>query len=154
MANYLSRQGHTVEQCCNGEQALELLERRSFDVVVLDLMMPGMTGLDVLKEFQTRATECEVVVLTGEATIETAVEAMKLGAREFLTKPISLKELDRLVRKAHETGQLRKENEQLKAVLRHQQKPSKYRRCFGSLPAWAQQISPFLFKARAGRAKS
>ena len=123
MANYLSRQGHSVEQCSNGEQALELLERRSFDVMVLDLMMPGMTGLDVLKELQTRSTECEVVVLTGEATIETAVEAMKLGAREFLTKPISLKELDRLVRKAYETGQLRKENEQLKAVLRHQQRP-------------------------------
>jgi DNA-binding NtrC family response regulator len=123
MANYLSRQGHAVEQCSNGEQALELLERRSFDVMVLDLMMPGMTGLDVLKVLQTRSTECEVVVLTGEATIETAVEAMKLGAREFLTKPISLKELDRLVRKAYETGQLRKENEQLKAVLRHQQRP-------------------------------
>jgi DNA-binding NtrC family response regulator len=123
MATYLSRQGHSVEQCSNGEQALELLERRSFDVMVLDLMMPGMTGLDVLKQLQTRNTECEVVVLTGEATIETAVEAMKLGAREFLTKPISLKELDRLVRKAYETGQLRKENEQLKAVLRHQQRP-------------------------------
>ena len=123
MANYLSRQGHSVEQCSNGEQALELLERRSFDVMVLDLMMPGMTGLDVLKELQTRSTECEVVVLTGEATIETAVEAMKLGAREFLTKPISLKELDRLVRKAFDTGQLKKENEQLKAVLRHQQRP-------------------------------
>lgn len=123
MAIYLSRQGHSVEQCSNGEQALELLERRSFDVMVLDLMMPGMTGFDVLKELQTKSSECEVVVLTGEATIETAVEAMKLGAREFLTKPISLKELDRLVRKAYETGQLRKENEQLKAVLRHQQRP-------------------------------
>ena len=65
----------------------------------------------------------EVVVLTGEATVESAVEAMKLGAREFLTKPISLKELDRLVRKAYETGQLRKENRQLKAALRHQQTP-------------------------------
>jgi hypothetical protein len=63
------------------------------------------------------------VVLTGEATVEAAVEAMKLGAREFLTKPISLKELDRLVRKAHETGQLRRENRRLEAGLRHQHKP-------------------------------
>jgi DNA-binding NtrC family response regulator len=123
MAAFFSRQGHSVEQCADGPQALDLLERRSFDVIVLDLMMPGMTGLDVLKELQTRGAECEVVVLSGEATIVAAVEAMKLGAREFLTKPISLKELDRLVRKAFETGQLRKENEQLKAVLRHQQKP-------------------------------
>jgi DNA-binding NtrC family response regulator len=125
MASYLSKQGHAVGQCGSGPEALDLIERRAFDVVVLDLMMPGMTGLEVLKELHDKHAECEVVMLTGEATVEAAVEAMKLGAREFLTKPISLKELDRLVRKAHETGQLRKENQQLKAVLRHQQRPSK-----------------------------
>jgi DNA-binding NtrC family response regulator len=123
MARYFSRQGHRVEQAAKGEQALELLERQSFDVIVLDLMMPGLSGLDVLKELETRNAEFEVVVLTGEATIETAVEAMKLGAREFLTKPISLKELDRLVHKAYEAGQLRKENRQLKAALRYQHSP-------------------------------
>jgi DNA-binding NtrC family response regulator len=125
MANYFSRQGHRVDQAENGEQTLELLECRSFDVMVLDLMMPGMSGLDVLKQLQARNAECEVVMLTGEATVESAVEAMKLGAREFLTKPISLKELDRLVRKAYETGQLRKENRQLRAVLRYQQAPAR-----------------------------
>jgi DNA-binding NtrC family response regulator len=125
MAGYFAHQSYVVTQCASGEEALELLERRAVDVVVLDLLMPGMSGMEVLKELQHRHAECEVVVLTGEATVESAVEAMKLGAREYLTKPISLKELDRLVRKAHETGQLRKENLQLKAVLRHQQKPSK-----------------------------
>jgi DNA-binding NtrC family response regulator len=124
MAHYFSRQGHDVEQAPSGDEALELLERRSLDVMVLDLMMPGKSGLDVLKNLHDRNAECEVVMLTGEATIESAVEAMKLGAREFLTKPISLKELDRLVRKAYETGQLRKENRQLKAVLRYQQAPA------------------------------
>ncbi len=124
MANYFSRHDLRVAQAESGEQALDLLERRSFDVMVLDLMMPGLSGLDVLKEMQKRNAECEVVVLSGEATIESAVEAMTLGAREFLTKPISLKELDRLVRKAYETGQLRKENRQLKAALRYQQSPT------------------------------
>jgi DNA-binding NtrC family response regulator len=123
MANYFSRHGHVVVPCESGEEALSLAERRAFDVMVLDLNMPGLSGLDVLKELQTRHSECEVVVLTGEATVEAAVEAMKLGAREFLTKPISLKELDRLVRKAYETGQLRKENRQLKAALRYQHSP-------------------------------
>ncbi len=122
MGAFLARQGHRLEQCASGEEALDLLERRAFNVVVLDQMMPGMSGLEVLKELRRRHAECEVVMLTGEATIESAVEAMKLGAREFLTKPIRLKELDRLVRNAHETGQLRKENRQLKEVLRHQQK--------------------------------
>jgi DNA-binding NtrC family response regulator len=123
MASYFSRHGHIVEQCASGEDALGLSERRAFDVMVLDLHMPGFSGLDVLKELQARGSECEVVVLTGEATVEAAVEAMKLGAREFLTKPISLKELDRLVRKAYETGQLRKENRQLKAALQYQHRP-------------------------------
>ena len=144
MANYFSRHGHSVEQCASGEEAVELVERRAFDVVVLDLMMPGMSGLDVLKELQARNAECEVVVLTGEATIESAVDAMKLGAREFLTKPISLKELDRLVRKAYETGQLRKENRQLKAALRHQQKPP---RIIGESP---QMQEMFRLIARVG----
>jgi len=122
-ANYFLRHGHQVEQCANGEDALSLLERRGFDVMVLDLNMPGFTGLDVLKELEARNAECEVVVLTGQATVEAAVEAMKHGAREFLTKPISLKELDRLMRKAYETGQLRKENRQLKAALKYQHRP-------------------------------
>jgi len=121
MAAYFLRQGHRVAQAADGEQALELAEQQSFDVVVLDLVMPGRSGLEVLTELKQRNAECEVVVLSGEATVEAAVEAMKLGAREVLTKPISLKELDRLVRKAHDTGQLRKENLQLKAMLRRQQ---------------------------------
>jgi DNA-binding NtrC family response regulator len=124
IAAYFSRHGNDVEQCENGERALDLVEQKAFDVMVLDLAMPGLSGLDVLKELKARNAECEVVVLTGEATIEAAVEAMKLGAREFLTKPISLKELDRLVRKAYETHQLRKENQQLKAVLRRHQVPT------------------------------
>ncbi|MEX2306268.1 MAG: sigma-54 dependent transcriptional regulator [Pirellulales bacterium] len=123
MAEYFARHGNNVEQCDSGQQALDLLEQKSFDVVVLDLVMPGLSGLDVLKELQDRNAECEIVVLSGEATIESAVEAMKLGAREFLTKPISLKELDRLVRKSYEAGKLRKENQQLKAVLRRHQTP-------------------------------
>jgi DNA-binding NtrC family response regulator len=123
MAHFFARHGNHVEQCENGQQALDLLGEKSFDVIVLDLSMPGCSGLEVLKELQARHAECEVVVLSGTATIEAAVEAMKLGAREFLTKPISLKELKRLVRKAYETGQLRKENQQLKAVLRRHQIP-------------------------------
>ena len=124
MAEFFTAQGHRVAEAGTGEQALDLAEQRAFDVIVLDMVMPGCSGLDVLKELQKRHSECEVVVLTGEATVESAVEAMKLGAREFLSKPIRLKELDRLVRKAHESGQLRKENRQLKAALRRQLAPA------------------------------
>jgi len=123
MAEFFQEQGHRVQQCGTGERALELVEERAFDVMVLDLAMPGCSGIDVLKELGARGAECEVVVLTGEATVESAVEAMKLGARDYLTKPIRLKELDHLVRKAFEAGQLLKENRQLKAALRRQQTP-------------------------------
>src|SRR3990172_2806079 len=123
MAEFFSRADYLVDQCGTGDQALDLADQWAFDVLVLDLVMPGLSGLELLRQLRARGTECEVVVLTGEATVEAAVEAMKLGAREFLTKPISFHELDRLVRKAYDAGQIRKENRQLKAVLKRQQQP-------------------------------
>jgi DNA-binding NtrC family response regulator len=122
VASFLSTRGYRVQACGDGEEALAQADRRAFDVAILDLSMPGLSGIEVLQKLKARGAECEVVMLTGEGTIETAVEAMKLGAREFLSKPISLRELDRLVRKAYETGQLQRENEQLKAVIKHQQR--------------------------------
>ncbi len=121
IARYLSSRGYRVQQCADGEEALAQAERRAFDVAILDMAMPGLNGLEVLQRLKARGAECEVVMLTGEGTIETAVEAMKLGAREFLSKPISLRELDRLVHKACEAGQLQRENEQLKAVIKQHQ---------------------------------
>ncbi|RIK75902.1 MAG: sigma-54-dependent Fis family transcriptional regulator [Planctomycetota bacterium] len=122
VARFLSGRGYRVHEAASGEEALAEAERRAFDVAILDYAMPGLTGLEVLERLKARAPECEIVMLTGEGTIEVAVEAMKLGAREFLAKPISLRELDRLVRKAYETGQLQRENLQLKAVIKHQQR--------------------------------
>jgi len=124
IASFFSTRGYRVQPCGNGEDALAQADRRAFDVAILDVSMPGMSGLEVLEKLKTRGAECEVVMLTGEGTIETAVEAMKLGAREFLSKPISLRELDRLVRKAQESGQLQRENRQLKAALKQQQRSS------------------------------
>lgn len=121
VASFFMHRGYRVQPCANGEDALAQADRRAFDVAIVDVSMPGMSGLEVLEKLKGRGAECEVVMLTGEGTIETAVEAMKLGAREFLSKPISLRELDRLVRKAHETGRLQRENRQLKAALKQQQ---------------------------------
>jgi DNA-binding NtrC family response regulator len=118
VASFLATRGYRVQCCANGEEAIEQADRRAFNVAILDLSMPGMSGIEVLQKLKSRDAECEVVMLTGEGTIETAVEAMKLGAREFLSKPISLRELDRLVRKACDAGQLQRENQQLKAVLK------------------------------------
>jgi DNA-binding NtrC family response regulator len=122
MASYLGSRGYRVQSCCDGEEALAQADRRAFDVAILDVAMPGLDGIEVLRRLKSRGAESEVVMLTGEGTIESAVEAMKLGAREFLSKPIGLRDLDRIVRKAYETGLLQRENRQLKAVLKQQQR--------------------------------
>ena len=105
----------------SGEDALGMAERRQFDVAVLDMVMPGLSGLQLLEKLKSANPECEVIMLTGQGTIETAVQAMKLGAIDFLSKPFPLAELEILIENAYETGQLRKENRQLKTVLRRSQ---------------------------------
>lgn len=115
------KRGFRVKDASNVNSALLLLQNRQFDVVVTDMVMPGLTGLDLLQRVKELAPECEVLLLTGEGTVETAVQAMKLGAYDFLSKPFPLSELDALVLKAYERRQLSKENTQLKAVLQRTQ---------------------------------
>ena len=79
-----------AEVAGNGLEALDRLSAASFDVVVLDLMMPRMNGLEVLEGIHQKGIRTDVVMLTGFGTVEKAVEAMKLGAREFLLKPVDL----------------------------------------------------------------
>jgi DNA-binding NtrC family response regulator len=117
----LARGGFAVQSAGNGEEALGLAQRRNFDVAVFDMMMPGMSGLELLKHFKESHPECEVILLTGQGSIETAVEAMKLGAYDYLQKPFSLKELEAVAEKAFERRSLRKENTQLKAIIERDQ---------------------------------
>ncbi len=113
-----ARHGFRVDDAAEGEQALNRAFRRDFDVAVFDMMMPGMSGMELLGKFKHSHPECEVIILTGQGSIETAVEAMKLGAYDYLTKPFPMKDLEVLVEKAHERRQLRKENQQLRLLLR------------------------------------
>ncbi len=77
-----------VEAVDDGEDALRMMERRPFDVVLLDLRMPGMDGMSVLRAIKQKWPESEVVVITGYPTIETAKEAVRLGAYDYLAKPV------------------------------------------------------------------
>src|SRR5690349_18271992 len=90
VARRFMRRGFQVQEAAHGEQALQLASLRQFDVIVLDMIMPGMTGIQVLEQLKLTHPECEVILLTGQGTIETAVQAMKLGACDFLTKPFPL----------------------------------------------------------------
>ena len=161
MSRYFTRRGYNVSECGDGEQALIFADQRAFDLIVLDMMMPGLSGLEVLKLLKERGSDAEVVMLTGEGSIETAVEAMKLGAREFLSKPMSLKDLDRLIRKSLESGQLRKENQQLKAVIKQQKQ--RHDRMIGESPQMqevfrliertAGSTNPILIQGESGTGK-
>lgn len=120
-ARWFNRSGMLVSEASTGEHALELAQRRDFDVAIVDMKMPGISGLELLKRFKEGSAECEVILLTGQGTVESAVEAMKTGAFDYLTKPFPLKELESLVRRAHTHGRLRRENRRLKALLDHSQ---------------------------------
>lgn len=113
----LSRSGFRLQDAPTAEVALGLAERRDFDVAVFDMQMPGMSGLDLLSAFKTKHPDCEVILLTGQGSIETAVEAMRLGAFDYLTKPFPLRDLEVRIEKAYDRHLLRKENQQLKTLL-------------------------------------
>jgi two-component system response regulator AtoC len=111
----LGRKGHEVDGVADGEAALERLGAGGYDVVVLDMKMPRREGLDVLRELATTPEPPQVIVMTGFQEVGPAVEAMKLGAYDYLTKPAKLEELDILIRKAAEKAQLLRDNVALRA---------------------------------------
>jgi two-component system response regulator AtoC len=113
----LAASGFEAQEACDGEKALSLLGKQEFDVILLDLTMPGIAGLDVLKTIKQSELPGEVIILTANATIQTAVEAMKLGAYDYLTKPLRLEELDLIIRKAAEKSDLVRENKRLRTQL-------------------------------------
>ncbi|MFT5524698.1 MAG: DNA-binding NtrC family response regulator [Pirellulaceae bacterium] len=121
MTKWFTRRGFDVKAAATGEDGLSLAQQCAFDVAVFDMVMPGMNGIALLEQFRELHPECEVLMLSGKGTIETAVQAMKLGAFDFLTKPFPLKDLEALVVRAHERHRLKKENTQLKALLKRSQ---------------------------------
>jgi DNA-binding NtrC family response regulator len=116
-ARWFARKGYQVAEAASGPEALDLCNRLLFHVAVLDMNLPGMSGLELLERLKSGENETEILILTGQGTIDSAVQAMKLGASDYLTKPFPLPELEHRCRMAFERGQMRKENRQLKAVL-------------------------------------
>jgi DNA-binding NtrC family response regulator len=117
-AKILQRKGYEVETASNGREALRLLDGATFDVVITDLKMPVMDGMQLLREMSAKEQGCAVIVLTGHGTIESAVEAMRLGAVDYLTKPCNPDELLIKVDKLLETKRLREEVAQLRREVR------------------------------------
>ncbi len=111
------RDEYAVAEAENGQRALEWLETRHADVVLSDLRMPGMDGMTLLSRLLARDPKPVLILLTAYGNIETAVEAMKRGAYDFLTKPVNLDRLELLLKRALAERQLGAENQRLKAQL-------------------------------------
>ncbi len=114
----LRREGHLVRLAEDGRAAVAELEREPVDVLISDIKMPGMTGVDVLREAKRIDPDIVGIMVTAYATTDTAVEALRLGAYDYLTKPFDVEELKAKVRNALERRTLRQENVLLKRALR------------------------------------
>src|SRR5262249_33478448 len=122
----------TVTEAASGEEALEKAEQTRSDVAVLDLNLPGMSGLELLAALKERQPQVEVLMLTAHSSIETAVLAMKRGAYDYLVKPFHLPELEIHIQKAFEKVQLVRREHQWLEQLKYE---SPRYRLVGSSPS-------------------
>ena len=117
MEKELPRTGYVVTTAETGEEALEKVRTQDFDVILLDLKMPGIGGMEALRRVRDSGASGEVVILTGHPDVDTAIEAMKLGAYDYLTKPFKLSELEEVLRRAAERKRLELENIALRRMV-------------------------------------
>ncbi|TQR35600.1 sigma-54-dependent transcriptional regulator [Brevibacillus brevis] len=117
LTSRLKRKGYTTLEASDGISAQKLVTSETIHVILLDLKMPGMDGLSFLQWCKETSPAIQIIVVTGHGTIETAIEAMKRGAYDYLTKPYNLNELEVLISKAVEKQQLTEENQQLREAL-------------------------------------
>lgn len=113
----LKKEGYEVVGTRNGREALEHMEREHFDALITDVKMPEMNGIELLRKVKEKYAGVEVMIITGFGSIDSAVEAMKKGAYEYITKPFNLDELIIKVKNLHERKLLKKENTALKAFF-------------------------------------
>src|SRR5579871_6761214 len=120
----LPRLGHEITVCPDGRTALKTLEKSTFDAAILDLRMPGMTGIEVLEHLKQVSPDTEAVVMTGHASMETAIEAVRLGAFDYITKPCKLAEIEAVLRKVAEKRDLQHKNLALQSRVRAAEGPT------------------------------
>lgn len=117
LATTLMREGHEIVAAYDGQAALQKLGERKFDLTLTDLKMPRMTGIELLAEAKKLRPDMPVVLMTAFATVQTAVEAMRLGAYDYIQKPFDGDELKMLVERTLEHARLKIENQQLRGIV-------------------------------------
>ena len=124
MRSELPRLGHEVTVCPDGKAAVKALEKATFDAAILDLRMPGMTGIEVLEQLKQVAPDIEAIVMTGHASMETAIEAVRLGAFDYITKPCKLSEIEAVLHKVIEKRDLKHKNLALQSRVKAAEGPT------------------------------
>ncbi|HVF43880.1 MAG TPA: sigma-54 dependent transcriptional regulator [Pyrinomonadaceae bacterium] len=117
VSDQVARMGFDSAAAASGEEALDALSKSDFDVVLLDIRMPGLSGLDALREARKLEDPPEVIMLTADTSLGTGLEAMRLGAYDYLTKPATLDEIEAVIRKADEKRRLVRQNASLKDAV-------------------------------------
>src|SRR5438128_1354489 len=124
MRSELPRLGHEVTVCPDGKAALKALEKATFDAAILDLRMPGLTGIEVLEQLKQTAPDTEAIVMTGHASMETAIDAVRLGAFDYITKPCKLSEIEAILNKVAEKRDLKHKNLALQSRVKAAEGPT------------------------------
>jgi DNA-binding NtrC family response regulator len=154
MEALVSRQGYRVYAAADGEQALARLDDVRPDLVTLDVVLPGMDGLETLRRIKQRMPEVPVVMLSGHGQARNIVEAMRLGASDFLRKPFEVEELELAFQKALEKRALKQEVERLRGRARSETELLLLFRCATSSSRSRIPTSPCSCAARAAPARS
>ncbi len=113
----LGKAGYLVDFFHSGEEALQRIQQQQYDLIISDLLLPGVSGIDILKQVKEKSPNTSVILITGNASAETAVEAMKEGALDYITKPFNIERLKLQVAKALEKSRLVLENQYLRQQL-------------------------------------
>lgn len=122
LCHLFERRGFTAVAAKTGQETLEIAKRENFDIVLLDIVLPDIDGIEILKNLKRIYQDTQIIMMTGNATIENAIASMKLGAYDYLIKPFDLEELIILVERAGELTQLKRESEIFKRELDKQKK--------------------------------
>ena len=121
LSQRLELRGIKVDTVTGGEEAVDKITAKKFDAIVLDLVMPGIDGMETLKRLKEKNPDIQIIMLTGKATVKKGIEAMKLGAEEFLEKPVDLNVLMEKIKKATHNKMLlveKSRQEEVKKILK------------------------------------
>ncbi len=122
LAERMKLRGMDVKACVNPQEALNKVDEESYDAIILDLQMPGIDGIEVLKQIKKSKPEIQVILLSGHATVERGIEAMKLGAMDFIEKPADINILTDKIKKAQARKMIlveEKTKEKVENIINH-----------------------------------